>query len=116
MKTGIPLSIASLFVIACFINCKRDPVLIPSCIQQKIDSIKNNPKTTPPSEVHLWNYAGRKVYLFNATCCDEFVKVLDESCNYVCAPSGGPLRIGDSLCTDFYQAAKYVGSVWRDDR
>ena len=97
-------------------NCKKDPFPIAPCIQQKIDSIKNSPKRTPPAEVHVWNYEGRKVYLFNSPCCDEFVKVFDENCQYVCSPSGGPLKFGDSLCADFYQQAKYIGSVFRDDR
>ncbi|MBC7826393.1 MAG: hypothetical protein H7122_01505 [Chitinophagaceae bacterium] len=116
MKTIKTLSIVCLLSAAGMVYCKKDPVPIPSCIQQKIDSIKNSAKRTPPGEVHVWTYGGRKVYLFNAPCCDEFVKVLDENCQYVCSPSGGPLKFGDSLCTDFYQEAKYLGAIFRDDQ
>lgn len=116
MKTVITLLVLTVFSTAFLLNCKKDSEPIPTCIQQKIDSIKNTSKQTPPAEVHGWNYNGRKVYLFNATCCNEYVKVFDETCKYVCSPSGGPIGIGDSLCTDFYQSAKYIGLVFRDNR
>jgi hypothetical protein len=116
MKTITAISIICLLIAASLVYCKKDPLPIPPCIQQKIDSIKGLPKRTPPAEVHVWRYGGRKVYLFNAPCCNEFVKVLDENCQYICSPSGGPPKYGDSLCTDFYQEAKYIGSIFRDDR
>ena len=116
MKTITTLSIVCLLLAASFIHCKKDPFPIPGCIQQKIDSIKGSAKRIPPAEVHVWNYGGRNVYLLNAPCCNEFVKVVDENCQYICSPSGGPLQYGDSLCTSFYQDARYVGIVYRDDR
>jgi len=116
MKTVITLSIVALLSIACLVYCKKDPLPIPACIQVKIDSIKNSPKRTPPAEVFLWTYNGRNVYLFNSPCCDEFIKVFDENCQYVCSPSGGPLKIGDSLCSDFYDEAKFIGSIFRDNQ
>jgi len=116
MKTTTTLSLICLLIGGAVISCEKDPPFIPPCIQQKIDSIKVSAKRTPPAEVHLWNYGGTKVYLFNAPCCNEFVKVMDENCQYICSPSGGPLQYGDSLCTDFYQEAKYIGLIFRDDR
>jgi hypothetical protein len=116
MKTAIILSFICFLIAGTFIHCEKDPPFIPPCIQQKIDSIKVSPNRSPPAEVHLWNFEGRKVYLFNAPCCGEYVKVMDENCEYVCSPSGGPLQYGDSLCTNFYQDAKYVGLIFRDDR
>lgn len=116
MKTSVIFLIVSLLLAVTLLYCKKDSPVIPECIQQRIDSIKVSAKRSPPAEVHLWNYQGRKVYLFNAPCCNEFVKVMDENCQYVCSPSGGPLQYGDSLCTDFFQEAKYVGSIFRDDR
>ena len=116
MKTLVALSIVCLLSFVGLVYCKKDSIPIPSCIQQKIDSIKSSPKRTPPAEIHLWTYQGRKVYLFSAPCCNEFVKVMDENCQYVCSPSGGPLKYGDSLCADFYQDAKYLGMVFRDDK
>ena len=116
MKTLVALSIVCLLSVVSLVYCKKDSAPIPPCIQQKIDSINTSSKRTPPAEVHLWTYQGRNVYLFNAPCCNEFVKVMDENCQYVCSPSGGPLKYGDSLCADFYQEAKYVGMIFRDGR
>lgn len=116
MKTILNIFLVSLLALAVLEGCKKEPIQIPTCIQSKIDSIKNTAKRTPPAEVHVWTYEGRKVYLFNASCCKEFVKVFDENCKYICSPSGGPTNIGDSLCTDFYNSAKYFGLVFRDDR
>ncbi len=107
---------AALMMTLILTQCKKDEIVIPACIQQKIDSIKQSPRATPPVEVHLWEYGGRKVYLFSAPCCDQLVKVFDENCNYVCAPSGGITGYGDSTCTDFYQAAQHKAFLWRDDR
>ncbi|MGB8190585.1 MAG: hypothetical protein WCF67_01640 [Chitinophagaceae bacterium] len=97
-------------------QCEKEKVSIPTCIQQKIDSIKQQPKANPPVEVHAWTYNGRKVYLFSAPCCDQYVTILDENCQYVCAPSGGITGTGDGKCTDFYQSAQHVGLIWKDDR
>ena len=116
MKTVLTISIIAAVVIMCLMQCKKASVPIPACIQVKIDSIKKTPKRVPPAEVHLWIYNNKNVYLFNAPCCDQFVKLFDENCNYMCAPSGGPAKTGDSLCTDFYQQARYIQSIWKDDR
>ena len=116
MKTIHSLSILCLVITMSFIHCKKDPFPISACIQQKVDSIKISAKRTPPAEVHVWSYGGRNVYLLNAPCCNEFVKVVDENCQYICSPSGGPVQYGDSLCPNFYQDARYVGIVYRDDR
>ena len=108
---------ASIIFITILVACtKKEEVPIPACIQQKIDSIKQQPVTNPPIQVHAWDYGGRRVYLFTAGCCDELVRVYDEGCRYVCAPSGGISGYGDSLCADFYQAAIYKALIWKDDR
>ena len=115
MLTRIILLIAVIAAVL-LAQCKKEEIPIPACIQQKIDSIKNSPKTEPPQQVNVWDYQGRRVYLFSAVCCDELVKVFDENCNYVCAPSGGLTGYGDSTCTDFYQVAQHRAILWKDDR
>ena len=89
---------------------------IPSCIQQRIDSIKAQPKWNPPASVYEYTFKGRRVFSFSADCCDQYNVVYDESCNYVCAPSGGFSGRGDGKCSDFAQEAKQVKLVWKDDR
>jgi hypothetical protein len=95
---------------------KEGSVAIPSCIQQKIESIKAQPKWNPPAEVHEYKYAGKRVFLFSANCCDQYSELYDENCNYICAPSGGITGKGDRKCDDFLQNAKEVKLIWKDDR
>lgn len=116
MKSIATIATICLLIGIILTSCTKDRDPLPPCIQEKIDSIKVSPKTTPPAQVHAWNYGGTVVYLFTAPCCEEFVKVFDENCQYICSPSGGPLQYGDSLCTDFYQDAKYIGLIFRDDQ
>ena len=89
---------------------------IPTCIQKKIDSIKQQPVWNPPAEIHEYEYNGKKVYLISADCCDFFTTAVDENCNYVCAPSGGFTGRGDGKCKDFNQNAKMIKVVWKDER
>ncbi len=88
----------------------------PSCIQQKIDQIKKQPKWNPPAQIDEYLYNGKKVYLISADCCDQYITLVDENCNYICAPSGGITGKGDGKCTDFNEKATFVKQVWKDDR
>jgi hypothetical protein len=90
--------------------------LIPRCIQAKIDSIKKEPRYNPPAEVMEYDYKGRRVFLFTSDCCDNYNSLFDESCNYICAPTGGFSGKGDMKCNDFGEIAKLVKLVWKDDR
>ena len=88
----------------------------PVCIQQKIDSIKHSPVWNPPAEINEYEYEERKVFLISANCCDSYSIAVDSNCNYVCAPSGGFTGKGDRKCIDFFEKAKLVRLVWKDDR
>ena len=115
------MKIYLLFALAAFTGAaqkcsKRATAGIPSCIQQKIDSIKAQPKWNPPATVYEYLYKGKTVYGFSADCCDQYTTVYDENCNYICAPSGGFTGKGDGKCSDFAQEAKEVKLVWKDDR
>ena len=89
---------------------------VPTCIQKKIDSIKQQPVWNPPAEIDEYLYAGKKVYLISARCCDFYSIAVDGNCNYVCAPSGGFTGKGDRKCIDFADKAKLVRVVWKDER
>ena len=110
------LLLTGILAIVILTQCTKEEIPVPACIQQKIDSIKKEPPSTPPLEVNSWLFNGRKVYLFSARCCDELVKLYDENCNYICAPSGGLTGTGDTLCKDFYQQAQHMSLIWKDDR
>lgn len=112
-----------LFIIlaACFLSlstrkCSNKESAIPACIQRKIDSIRSEPKWNPPAEVYSYSYKNRIVYYFSSNCCDHYNTVVDENCNYVCAPSGGYTGRGDQLCPDFNSEAKKLKLIWKDDR
>jgi len=98
------------------LQCNKTKNGIPSCIQQKIDKIKSEPRWNPPAEVNEYIYQGKHVYLFSADCCDQFDQVFDSECNYICAPSGGITGAGDRKCADFSTAAQFVKLVWKDPR
>jgi hypothetical protein len=89
---------------------------IPTCIQQKIDSIKSQPVWNPPAEIHEYEYKGQRMFALSAPCCDFFNTVVDENCNYICAPSGGFTGKGDGKCTDFFKVGKHIKLVWKDER
>lgn len=88
----------------------------PACILQKIDSIKKEPVWNPPAEIYEYEYNGKKVYAVSANCCDFFNTVVDQECYYVCAPSGGFTGRGDGKCKEFFQLAKQIRLVWKDER
>jgi len=100
--------------IAVLSSCSKK--LGPSCIQQKIAEIKAQAKWNPPAEINEYEYNGRRVFLLTADCCDQFITIVDDSCNYICAPSGGITGSGDGKCRDFYQKAKHIRLVWKDNR
>lgn len=103
-------------ILAMNFRCTKDEFSVPACIQLRIDSIKAKPKSNPPGEVKEYLYNGQTVYGINSTCCDQYYTVLDAQCNYICSPSGGITGAGDGKCPDFFQNAKEVRVVYKDNR
>lgn len=97
-------------------TCNKSKDSVPSCIQQKIDSIRKEPKWNPPAEVNEYTYEGKQVFLFSSPCCDQYNNLYDKDCNLICAPSGGYTGKGDNKCPGFAEKAKHVRLVWKDDR
>ena len=99
-------------------KCQKQKAVptIPACVQSKIDKIKKEPRWNPPAKVEEYRYDGRRVFLFSSNCCDQFNEAFDDSCNYICAPSGGYTGKGDKKCEDFKDAAQFVKVVWQDER
>ncbi|MDQ3279363.1 MAG: hypothetical protein M3Q06_13625 [Bacteroidota bacterium] len=95
---------------------KKSDSNIPSCIQARIDAIRQQPKWNPPASVTEYRYQGRTVYLFSSNCCDQYNEVVDAACNYICAPSGGMTGKGDRKCADFNEKAEKIKVVWQDER
>ncbi len=89
---------------------------VPTCIQAKIDSIRAQPVWNPPAEVNEYVYDGTKVYLFSSPCCDQYNQLFDSECNYLCSPSGGYTGKGDQKCNGFFDNARHLRLVWKDER
>jgi hypothetical protein len=99
------------------IGCSQKMIIsTPSCIEKKIAEIKKEPRWNPPAEINEYEYLGKKVFLISANCCDQYITLVDENCNYLCAPAGGFTGKGDGKCKDFNEKAKLVKLVWQDDR
>jgi hypothetical protein len=103
--------ITSIFLLQ---SCSKK--FVPACVQQKIGEIKAQPKWNPPAEINEYEYNGQRVFLVTANCCDQFITLMDNKCNYICAPSGGITGSGDGKCKDFSQKAKHIRLIWRDER
>jgi hypothetical protein len=97
-------------------TCSKNRTAIPACVNEKIEQIKKEPKWNPPAEVNEYIYNGKHVFLFSSNCCDQYNNLYDKDCNFICAPSGGFTGKGDNKCNDFFQSAKHVKLIWKDDR
>ncbi|MFN8288853.1 MAG: hypothetical protein U0U70_01225 [Chitinophagaceae bacterium] len=97
-------------------QCNKAEYDAPSCIEAKIARLKAESKANPPAQVDEYIYNGKKVYLFNAPCCDQYSELYDESCNLLCAPYGGISGHGDGKCADFSANAQHVRVIWKDSR
>ena len=106
---------AAIFLLIAQRKCMNRANPVPSCVQQKIDSLKKEPPFNPRAEVHEYVYNNKRVFYFSADCCDFFTTLADENCNYICAPGGGIKGSGDGKCSDFAQA-KHVARIWVDER
>jgi hypothetical protein len=111
------LIVILLFVFLQSETCKNGSSMkIPSCIAEKIEAIRQQPKYNPPASVYRYQYAGQYVYLISSNCCDQYNYVYDKSCNIICAPSGGITGKGDARCSNFNEMATEETLVWKDER
>lgn len=65
----LPLSFLSV-LLSCSV-AKNQLQNVPSCITDKIQSFKKEPKQNPPRSITEYTYKGRKVYYIPAPCCDS---------------------------------------------
>ena len=89
---------------------------VPSCINNKVQSFKKEPKQNPPRSITQYIYKGNKVYYVTAPCCDQYSELYDSNCNLLGHPDGGYTGRGDGKLPDFKEEAKDEKLVWTDDR
>jgi hypothetical protein len=87
-------------------SCNKDS--IPGCIEKMT---QGDPSATP-LRIDEYEYQGKRVFYVTEDCCDKFNTVYDESCNPLCAPSGGLTGMGDGKCPDFDSKAKLIKKIW----
>jgi hypothetical protein len=83
------------------------------CMRQAIARGEKEIPPNPPVSIEEYNYNGKKVYLWKSQCCDQFDILMDDSCNTICAPTGGITGRGDGKCTDFMDKAKMIKTIWK---
>lgn len=105
-------------VLCIVIGCKKakTDASVPNCITEKINAILKKQKGSGPGFVNEYIYENKRVFHFAPYCCDAYGEVVDENCNFICAPDGGITGKGDGRCVYFFQTATFVKEVWKDTR
>jgi hypothetical protein len=89
---------------------------VPSCIQEIIYHIKQDPVWNPPAKIYRYQYNGETVYFLPQRCCDIPSLLFDSNCNIICSPDGGFGGSGDGLCPDFFEKRTHEKLIWEDKR
>lgn len=102
----------SFLIMGAVLSCESITIApsAPDCLKKLIRTSKPQPK-----EISSYLYNGKTVYLVIPDCCDQYISLYDERCNFICAPSGGFTGKGDGKCTDFYDKATDGKLVWRKE-
>lgn len=102
-------SVFSFIVLATILGCESIDIApgAPTCLKELI---RSKPQ---PKQISSYLFNGKKVYLVLPDCCDQYISLYDENCNYLCAPSGGFTGRGDGKCPDFNDKATYEALVWK---
>ncbi|MGI8580990.1 MAG: DUF6970 domain-containing protein [Chitinophagaceae bacterium] len=87
-----------------------------SCIQEKINDFKSQPKGNPPRSITQYSYKHKIVFYVPPQCCDQFSDLFDENCNLLGHPDGGITGRGDGTLPNFFTDAKDAKIIWKDDR
>lgn len=110
-----------LLAFAALSACKKDdlPEGTPSCIEGRVEAIKEQQPQSPPMRVIQYEYQGQTVYYIPASdaCCDQLSELWDKQCNLLCHPDEGllPTAATDS-CPDFDNLKTAGKIIWEDER
>jgi hypothetical protein len=88
----------------------------PSWVNDKISTYKNRKKGNPPYSIYSYKYNEEKVFYIPAQCCDQYSALFDAKGEYICAPGGGYMGLGDGKCNGFFKSAKNKKIIWLDSR
>ncbi len=107
----------TVFVFLVLWSCAKEDTqnTTPTCIEDKINQIKQERVRNPPASVWRWKTNTTTYYYITSDCCDQFNYLYDTMCNRICAPDGGITGKGDGKCPSFStQTEKTL--IWKDSR
>lgn len=110
----LSISILAFFILVACKSSNQNEAL-PSCIKEKIETLKNQPLQNPPAEVWEWKDEKSTSYYITSDCCDQFNYLFSDNCETVCAPDGGFTGKGDQKCPEFLGELKKT-LIWKDQR
>lgn len=117
MRTAIKYLFYIIVITITAVNCddSDSEQETPTCIENKIEAIKNNNVTNPPTQVWKWEDNGNTYFYITSNCCDQYNFLYTNNCEVVCAPDGGITGNGDGNCPTF--STNIVKTlIWQDDR
>lgn len=88
--------------------------MIPQCVLEKIEKIKNGAVRNPPTVAKELVLNGKRYYLIPSGCCDQFDYIIDENCKTFCSQGYGKSGKFNNGCASLKGATKKV--IWRDKR
>jgi len=107
-----PFANLNFIVLSLMLSCESFsiPDDSPDCLVNLLRTSKPQ-----PVEINSYLYNGKTVYLVVSGCCDFYNSLYDETCQYLCAPSGGFSGKGDGKCADFADTATHQKLIWKAD-
>ncbi len=89
-------------------------IVIPSCILDMIETIKDEEVRNPPAQIWKWDVDGNVYYYFTSDCCDQYNYLYNNECTLICAPDGGLSGGGDNQCPEFIEEIIKT-LIWEDN-
>lgn len=120
MKRPAPILVAVLILLNT--GCGHDgdvwkvlPTELPSCVVDIALGKTMEPLQSVPEYVLGCENQEETTFYFASGCCDLLNMVLDEQCNYICAPDGGFSGNGDTKCMDYFSTVDCMLIWCRDE-
>jgi len=115
VKALLYIALAALALTSC--RKEKLPDGTPSCIEQRVEQMRDQQLQNPPMRVVEYEYMGNTVYYIPASdaCCDLKSELWDRECSLLCNPDEG-LNNGTDSCPDFHALRTAGVVIWQDPR
>ncbi|MCA9050137.1 MAG: hypothetical protein KDA89_15480 [Planctomycetaceae bacterium] len=105
-----------LAAVGCHDPAREDAATVPPWLQEQITQLRQEHDETVPVMVQRAVYNGRTVYYTSAGVPDGFGTLYDEKGTLLGHPDGGIDGNGDGRCSDYFDVATNVVTVWQSAR